>query len=218
MSRNKRPTAYMETLACCCLFAGVRPDALPALLAYEGVSVGHFARDEVIYAPDGFLRSLGVILSGSASVRKKEGNASMLMSILETDDIFGAATLFSDEDGYVATITAEQSTWALMITEAAFRRMMREDFRIAENYMRYLTMRIRFLSGRIDGFVRPGCEERVLRYLSQSQGGKTRSMTAMAETLCMSRASLYRVLDALEERGMITRIDRRIELTKGDHT
>lgn len=220
MAKSKKPTAYMETVAHCGLFAGIGREELAGLLAREGIVVGHFARGDTIYAPQGFSRSLGIILSGSASVRKKDGGASMFMSLLVETDLFGAAMLFSDEEDYVAYIVAEQSTWALLIPEAAFRDMMRENHALAENYMRYLTARIRFLSGRIDGFVRPGCEERVLRFLRQrTESGavpEKLSMSAMAEALCISRASLYRVLDSLEERNAIRRNGRQIELVKGE--
>ena len=220
MAKSKKPTAYLDTVAACDLFIGIARDELAALLTREGIAVGHFARGETIYAPQGFSRSLGIILGGSASVRKKEGDASMFMSMLAGNDLFGAALLFSDEDDYVAYIVAEQSTWALLIPEACFRDMMRENHTLAENYMRYLTARIRFLSGRIDGFVRPGCEERVLRFLRQrAESGnmpEKLNMSALAEALCISRASLYRVLDSLEERNAICRNGRQIELVEGE--
>jgi DNA-binding MarR family transcriptional regulator len=41
-------------------------------------------------------------------------------------------------------------------------------------------------------------------------------MSALAEALCISRASLYRVLDSLEERNAICRNGRQIELVKGE--
>lgn len=220
MAKSKKPSAYLNIVSQCSLFQGIARDELSALLERDGVMVGHFTRGDTIYEPQGFSRSLGIILSGSASVHKKQGDASMLMSMLVETDLFGAAMLFSDEEDYVATIVAEQSTWALLIPEACFRDMMRENHALAENYMRYLTARIRFLSSRIDGFVRPGCEERVLRFLRQrAEGGAVPdrlSMSAMAEALCISRASLYRVLDSLEERNIICRNGRQIELVEGE--
>ncbi|MDO4573487.1 MAG: Crp/Fnr family transcriptional regulator, partial [Clostridia bacterium] len=149
-----------------------------------------------------------------------DGEASMLMSMLGPGSIFGAASLFGGEGRYVAHIAAEKSTWALLIEEAAFKMLVKESPEIAENYIAYLTGRIRFLSGRIDGFVKPGCEERVLLYLSRNaQEGEWRAemgIRAMAETLGISRASLYRALDALEDKGVIERDGRSFRLLKGE--
>ena len=55
---------------------------------------------------------------------------------------------------------AQESTWVLLISEEALRSMMQMDFRVTENYLRYLTARIRFLSGRLDGFLPQSVETR----------------------------------------------------------
>lgn len=44
---------------------------------------------------------------------------------------------------------------------------MREDFRIAENYIRFLSGRIRFLNERIAGFTEDSAERRVADYFFQ---------------------------------------------------
>ncbi len=199
------------------LFAGLPEEALAPLLKRQGVSIATFRRGETIYSPTQFFHSLGVLLAGSATVEKRGGTNTMLMSVLHTGELFGAATLFADADApYVVSIRAAASVRALLVEEAALLDMMRGDFRLAENYMRYLTGRIRFLNQRIEGFVRPSVEERLLLFLQNNAQDNVCKlpfgMTALAEALCVGRATLYRALDALEGEGRIRRDQRTIVL------
>lgn len=209
--------ADLATLRQTALFAGLTEAQLRPLLERPGVSVASFRRGETIYAPAQFSRSLGVLLSGSATVEKRGGANKMLMSVLRAGDLFGAASLFAPADApYVVSIRAAAAVRALLIGEAALIALLREDFRLAENYMRYLTGRIRFLNRRIEGFVRPSVEERLLLFLeSNAQGGVCTlpfGMTALAQALCAGRATLYRALDALKAAGRIRREGRTIVL------
>ena len=138
----------------------------------------------------------------------------MLMSVLGQNDLFGAAGMFCSEESYVVDITAKAATDVLMIPEGSLKDMMRRDFRITENYLKYLTSRIRFLNQRIDGFVMPTTEARLLLYIETNAVDGAFSpkfpLTALADALCISRATLYRALDTLTARGMIERKGRTI--------
>lgn len=215
MSRSRNPETYAAEIVRTPLFQGLTEEETVRLMRTgenadeKGVSVLYAKKGELIYSPTGFQKCIGVLLSGSASVTKQEHDSSMLMSILSQGDVFGAATLYTEDDVYVAYIRALESTWCLMLSEEAFRRMMEEDFRIAENYMRYLTKRIRFLSGRIDGFIRPTPADRVYAYMAKNaeDGVFTpkQSIKAIGDALCISRATLYRALDELEQTEQIQR-------------
>ena len=87
--------ADLATLRQTALFAGLTEAQLRPLLERPGVSVASFRRGETIYAPAQFSRSLGVLLSGSATVEKRGGANKMLMSVLRAGDLFGAASLFA---------------------------------------------------------------------------------------------------------------------------
>ena len=85
-------------------------------------------------------------------------------------------------------------------------RLLAEQGQIRENYLRYLTGRIRFLSGRLQALAQPGAEGKLARYLLSGGGGElTCSATQLSQRLGLSRASLYRAFAALEENGLITR-------------
>ena len=188
------------------------------LLSRPGICVEHYAAGQEIRSQDVSVRALGILLFGSAKVLKSGASGRMPMSVLHRGDLFGAAALFSGERDYVASIQAEKSVWVLSITEEALTAMMRGEERVMHNYLRYLTSRIRFLSERIDTFAEWNTGERLMRALQQgADEGVYRvraSMKTLAESISVSRATLYRALDGLEEKGWIRRTGKMIEIIK----
>jgi len=221
MSRSTHPTAYAKIAASTFLFTGIPEEDIVSLLSQECVRVEHFEKDQIIFDRLENERALAIILYGSCSVTKESENGKMPMSILHQADLFGAASLFHDEEAYVARVAANESTWVMLICEDALRLMMQKDFRVTENYLRYLTARIRFLSGRLDGFLPQSVEERVLNYVkSHAENGLYESewsVSALAETLRISRTTLYRAMDKLVSEGKIERHGRAFRLSKGEN-
>ncbi len=221
MSRSANPTAYARLAAHTFLFTGIAEDEIARLLGAKGVWVAHFDKDQVIFDRADSVRALGIILYGACAVTKESEDGRMPMSVLRQTDLFGAASLFHDEAAYVARVAAIQSTWVLLISEDALRGMMRSDFRVAENYLRYLTARIRFLSGRLDGFLPQSVEERVLNHIkSRAEDGLYESewsVTHLADALRISRTTLYRAMDKLVSEGKIERYGRAFRLPKGEN-
>ena len=220
MSRSLHPTAYATLAEKTFLFSGIPEEEIFSLLGSEGVRVEHFEKDQTIFDRADTERALGIILYGSCAVTKESENGSMPMSVLRQTDRFGAASLFHDEEAYVARVMAQESTWVLLIDEKALRSMMQRDFRVTENYLRYLTARIRFLSGRLDGFVPQSVEERVLNHIkTRAENGLYESewsVTQLASALRISRTTLYRAMDKLVSEGKIERHGRAFRLPKGE--
>lgn len=221
MSRSQNPVTYAALVADTFLFGGIPQEDVFSLLGANGVRVEHFENDQIIFDRTQKERALGIILYGSCSVTKEGDGVRMPMSMLHAKDLFGAAALFHEEDDYVALVCAKESTWVLLIPEHALREMMRSDFRVTENYLRYLTARIRFLSRRIDGFLPQSVDERVWNYIqSHVENGcyeSEWSVSALADALCVSRSTLYRAMDKLVSEGKIERSGRVFRLPKGEN-
>lgn len=221
MSRSSNPTVYASFAAGTFLFLGIPEEDVRLLLGAEGVRVEHVEKDQVIFDRDRNERALGIILYGSCAVTKECDGGKMPMSVLRPKDLFGAAALFHAEREYVARVSAEESTWVLLISENALRFMMQSDFRVTENYLRYLTARIRFLSRRLDGFLPQSVEERVLNHIqTNAENGfyeSEWSVGALADSLCVSRSTLYRAMDKLVSEGKIERNGRAFHLPKGEN-
>lgn len=219
MNRSEKPEQYAKIAQGTPLFYNMETKWIETLLTTEGVQVLHYAAGESIYSPNCFAKCLGFVVAGQARVVKTQpdgASGAMPMSVLHVGELFGAAALFTQEPCYVADIVAHGSTWAVLICEEALVRMMRQDFRIAQNYMAYLTARIRFLSARLDGFVPPTVEERVLAFVRANATDGVycpeRGFAAMADALRIGRATLYRAFDTLTASGRLMKTGRTLAL------
>ena len=181
-----------------------------------------FERDETIYDYDSYKNSLGMILKGRVSV-KKDRNRRVLFNTLKAGEVFGGAVLFR-EGPFIAGITAQNKSDILFIPSDMMEELMEVSKEINMNYIRYLTDSLAFLNERLDIFSAGGAEERTWQYLmtrkKMTEEGiymvDDMSMTCLAEYLLVGRATLYRILDSFEEKGIIRRDGRKIYLLKGE--
>ena len=192
-----------------CLLDGVEPEPLErALSASLPIQC---ARGEVIYSPHDFRRCLGLILSGSVRVTKD----TLIVSTLQTGDIFGAAALFSDCDEYATTLTALSDCSVLFLPQSTVLTLLRESPTFMERYVRYQSDRIRFLSRRLDTVSAGTAERRLAQFLlgmAEPSGTLRISATALCRTLGVSRATLYRAFEVLERDGAISRDGKNIRI------
>lgn len=190
------------------LFSGCRE----ARLDLEKAEVQDYAPGEVIVGQGAAFGKIGIIMEGSAEVYKQ----SMLMRVLHQNSIIGAATMFTDKKSATCVLTSKGCRVAFFAQEV-FTEMLRRDFVLVKNYIRYLTERIHFLTDRIESVSMPTIEEKVMNYLiKNAHGGRfvpEYGMGKLAEALAVSRASLYRVLDKLEAEHQIKRMKEEIIIT-----
>ena len=196
----------LEVLGNCPLLRGVSPDRLRQA-AGAGSRV-EYPAGETVYCPDHFLRSLGVLLSGELQVTK----GTLSVSRLEPGDLFAA--LYSDAPEFATTITARRPSCCLLLGQPVVDDLLAEDALVRNNYLRYLTGRIRFLSARLQSLSQHGVEGKLARYLLTNQRGQELvcPATELAGRLGVSRASLYRAFQALEDAGLILRRGQSIQI------
>ncbi|WP_347563657.1 Crp/Fnr family transcriptional regulator [Pseudoflavonifractor sp. 524-17] len=154
-----------------------------------------------IYTPQAYQRSLGIILSGAVQVSK----GPLLLSRLKAGDLFGAAALFQEGEDYATTLTATVDCQVMLLQQTLVEELLERSPQAARNYVGYLTERIRFLSGRMDGLLAGSAEQKLARYLlEREETGRvelTEAGALLARRIHVSRASLYRAFDALQEAG-----------------
>ena len=203
------------------LFRNIPPETVRELYLSPECSCAWFAEDEKIYTRSVFKKCLGIVLSGQLrAVKAAPDGSSILMNTFLRGGIFGAAGLFTQADQYVSEIIAVRRSKVLFLPEELLRTFFRVKPLAAENYIAFLSGRIRFLNTRIDHFTGGTAKGRLVSFLLslplRAPGDRVElpcSMTRLADALDIGRASLYRAFDALQEEGAVRRSEgRAVEL------
>ena len=175
-----------------------------------------FEKGENLYAGRPFRQMLGVVLDGDVQVsRIGSDGRRLVMNHLEQGALFGAAVLYGDCTEYVTEIHAIQRCTVLFLSQEWVSTCMKQDFRVAENYIRFLSGRIRFLNGKIAEYTAGQADSRLVRFLLEHRGDDgcvtlPRSMVELAQSLNIGRSSLYRSIDTLVANGCIRRDGKRL--------
>ena len=193
------------------LFEGLSSTEKSRCWEIDGGEEVAFAKGDVIYDSDNAKRALALVLEGS--VRVLHGR--VVMNELVAGDVFGAAALFGDEDPFPTTVKAHTRCRILFIPQATVSAWMATVPRVGENYIRFLSDRIRFLNRRLATLTAGQTDGKLWRYLlaHRDENGVVYiadGMSELAERLDMGRSSLYRSLDALTQLGRIRRERRKI--------
>ena len=158
---------------------------------------------------------LALVLKGH--VRVLQGR--VVMNDLLAGDVFGVAALFGSDEEYPSTVEAVTDCAVLFIPQETVVRWMATVPRVAENYVGFLSDRIRFLNLRLSTLTAGQTDGKLWRYLldhRDEDGVVTvkEGMSELAERLDMGRSSLYRSLDALTELGRIRREKKKIYILR----
>lgn len=172
-----------------------------------------FNKGESLFSEDE--KRLGVLLSGKAVALPSEDSRGALRSF-SAGELFGAAAIFCD-DGRppFSLIVAKTACRVLFISREGVEALFLKEPRRAIEYIRFLSGRVEFLNRRIGTFTSPEASVRLARYiLKTSERGVCRNInfTALAKTLGISRASLYRAKNELIELNAISVEGRTITL------
>lgn len=193
------------------IFASASEELLTDVLE-KYAEVKSFGKGETVFSKENFTPCVCVILDGSAIVKKGE----TVISRLQKYSVYGAAFLYNDISVFQNTVTALTPLSAAVLSKNGMDILIKNDSTVAFNYIKYLSHRVSFLNDKIKGYTAQSAEEKLMHYLksnSENQNGQCEisvSMKELSQVLCISRASLYRVLDSLEQSGKIRRNDKKI--------
>ncbi len=164
------------------------------------------------------VHGIAVLLSGKADVLSSLSDTAITLRRLEVGSLFGAATLYTENRQYETVIRSVEDCEVLLLPDDCVKRLIREHGQIAENYIRFLSERICFLNQKMTAFTAGSAEAKLAVYLcglcTDADGFLSLpvSLSALAESLGMGRASLYRALEKFEQSGWIAREGKNIRL------
>lgn len=204
----------IETTLTTSLFRGVTKDALLDLTERcNAYLIGFSSGDEISFFQNDLGR-IGILLSGSLTVFADEKKR-VLLNRLSPGDTFGVSVLYGERGA--GTVTVGHGKGKILFFNADSLEPLWENRVIRTNLISFLADRIRFLNKKISSLSQSGAEGKLLRFLSQSakEDGMVLlpgSLSALAGSLNLGRASLYRALSKLEEDGVIERDGKNIRL------
>lgn len=165
-----------------------------------------YSKGQVVYDAGLARPALALVLEGNLRVL----HGKVVMNDLHPGDVFGAAALFGGGEPYPSTVVAASACRVLLIPQETVTAWMAAVPQVGENYVRFLSDRIRFLNRRLSTLTAGQTDGKLWRYLvvHSDDAGVVRlpgGMTGLAECLDMGRSSLYRCLDSLTAQGKIRR-------------
>ena len=189
----------------------------PMLLQEAVVSSGaHLAELEAGEAPPPFYdEMLGVVLKGKLQILSADKQTPVVLRAVNAGHVFGAASLFLEKATPVSRLLAQSKCQLFYLSRDAVRTLLHKDHRFMDTYLQFLAERVQFLNAKIRSFTAGSTERRLALWLTEhAQNGAVRapSLSTLASTLDIGRASLYRALDKLELEGLITRNGREIKV------
>ena len=193
------------------IFCDADEKLLTKVLIEYGKSVS-YAKNDIVFSNKNYSPVLCIIIKGEARVSKGE----TVISHLKDGEIFGAAFLYNQSYEFENTVTALTPLKIVIIEQSGIDTLIQNDSSIPFNYISYLSERIGFLNSKIEGYTKPSAEEKLMLYLQKNSdlnNGKCEisvSMTELSHVLQISRASLYRVIETLENQGKICRDGKKI--------
>ena len=193
------------------IFKDADEKILTSVLNTYGKSVS-YAKNDTVFSRETYSPVLCLIIKGEARVSKGE----TVISHLKDGEIFGAAFLYNQSYEFENTVTALTPLKVVIIEKNGVDELIKSDSSVSFNYISYLSERIGFLNSKIEGYTKPNAEEKLMLYLKKNadiNNGKCEisvSMTELSHVLQISRASLYRVIETLENQGKICRDGKKI--------
>ncbi len=200
------------------LFENASRDIVTRAVSDPDCTAGVFIKDQRIYTPESFKRSVGYVLSGEIQVYGPGQERPYIINTLSAGSFFGVAALWNKDEEYISVLTAAKRCRILFFSQELLSRLMRENYIIAENYIRFLSNRIRFLNSKIHNLTAGSTEKALANYLldlaheSGSNSVSCGSISELASKLNVGRASVYRAFDALIGHGQIRKDGRHIDI------
>lgn len=188
----------LKLIKSCFLFSEMDNEELTCFLESEECFVCSFLKGESISKED---QGVGILLSGKASALYSDKG---FLKTFSKGEIFGAASVFSKADSEpFSKMKAINNCRVFFVTKNGVEKLICSDSEISLKYIAFLSDRVAFLNYRILTFTAKETISRVAKYLldncDENFVCKNINFSALAKSLDIGRASLYRAKNELIE-------------------
>lgn len=208
----------MDICEFCCstfLFSGMSLKDCATLLEKACPMVREYKKGDLIYSPESTNPSLGFVMHGECEIVRRRAHEDMSLNTLHEGESFGILSLFSEDGAYPTAIYASKRSQVLFFSKEDVELLIAASPLISINLIRFLANRAKFLNYKIAILSGITVEERLAKYLLM-QSALTHSdeisinSVRVASRINCGRASLYRAIDKLSERGLIVPDNKKI--------
>ncbi len=149
-----------------------------------------------------------IVYDGTLRVFSSDEDRDVCLKILNQGSLFGVTNVFSSHPQPISCIRAQKKAKIIVIKQDAFRRFIEENRAFMYGYFAFLSDRIEFLNKKIRQFTAGTAERRLAIYLDTLSDNDVFTLpipySKLCEMLDIGRASLYRAIDTLIEKGIIS--------------
>lgn len=213
MAINKK---YLDVAMSSNLFKNVDEKIVRKLLVSQYIAKAK--KHENIMEPgmdgDGFI---GLILKGKVSCYTEKGENCVILIDLKPGDAIGTSLNY-DIKKVNLTLESLANTVYLKIPNDKYDELMHSDINFAYNLVRELGNTATYLIEKIKGFTAGSAERKLALFLRENIIPGTNmvslpaSMSKIAVTLSLGRASLYRAISTLEANNIILRTKKEVKI------
>ncbi|SCP99046.1 Crp/Fnr family transcriptional regulator [Anaerobium acetethylicum] len=202
---------YISKLSKADLFNGLSSSDLENLLDLNYCILSRYPRNTVIIQEEDLCRSIGFVLEGSLAVQQatSEGNV-VTVKILEKNNSFGEALLFSSNPRYKFSLTSSSDSTIFYVPFDQTEKLLKASDVFSTNYIAFLSNRISEFKNTIKILAHKDVRTRLLIYLageSRKAGSPVfelpHSKTEIADILGVARPSVSRELQRMQQDDLI---------------
>lgn len=199
----------------CFLFKNLNIEELKALIAENDIYVADFTKDTVLHNCEKNGK-IGIILCGEALIKSNKDG--VIIRQLHQNDLFGAASLFS-KPIYSTYVISKTNCEVLFLNKDLVVKCIKSNPKISLNYIEFLSSKINFLNNKISSYTAKSAESKLYNYLCQLPRNNNVvelpvDISNLAKMLGLSRITLYRSLEKLENQDFISRINNKLIIIK----
>ena len=210
-------TDYIDFISRLFPFKGLKKKTIEAIFSQIKYSINEFEKGEIIFSPSVYQKKIGFIVDGECEVlRIRTDNTPIPLNTLSRYSSFGIMAIFCKDSDYPTEIRASKMSTVLFIDESDMLTTIKKYPTVSMNVISFLSDRIYFLNKKIATFSGKNTLEKLATYLLNKyyENGEHLciSKTKLSAVINVGRASLYRDLDTLAEKGIIKFEDKNIKI------
>ena len=197
------------------LFDNVGDDEYNKLTSSFNPRTEKYKRGEIIYSHGKDKIEMGFVTSGECEVENHtaDGNK-ILLNTLKAYDTFGILALFSEET-FPTEIRAKRASEILFLDKETLLMLIEKSPKVSLNVIKFLARRVNFLGKKIDTVTQGSVDTKIASYLlsrAKSEGELSFpfNFKKCSEIINCGRASVYRSIDFLKNKGYIKAENKRI--------